>query len=266
VNALYAYDDAVRALTALALLAAVSTPSAQAQTAACIFVLGFAALHDALPVVVGGCVANESHNPLNGDALQPTTNGLLVWRKSDNWTAFTNGSLTWLYGPPGIQQRTNDQRLWWEANPDGLAIVPPPTEGDRCHTSGLALSVIGTDAGAGNLVGTFGFANQLGVSCTFSGYPGAQLLDAAGDALPTNVVRGGGPFITSPPPTPVVVPAHGAAQFRIHWEQVPVGNETQCPVSTSLAVTPPDEYVSLTVPIAIRACGGGRLDMGPVQH
>jgi hypothetical protein len=63
----------------------------------------------------------------------------------------------------------------------------------------------------------------------------------------------------------VVVPAHGTAQFFAHWEQVPVGGETSCPVSASLAVTPPDEFVVLIVPIAIRACGGGRLDMSAVQ-
>jgi hypothetical protein len=62
----------------------------------------------------------------------------------------------------------------------------------------------------------------------------------------------------------VNVPAHGAAQFRIHWEQIPVGNETTCPVSTSLQVTPPDEFFPLSVPIGIRACGGGRLDMEAV--
>ena len=255
---------AVRLVLPIVLLA---TPvaTAAAQPATCSFVLGFAALHNAIPSIMGDGVTNESHNPDNGDALQSTTNGLLAWRKADNLTAFTNCSQTWVDGPFGVEARLNAQRFFWEPNPDGLAIIPTPMPGDRCHTAGLALTVVGSDAGAGNIVGTFRFTNQLDVSCTFFGFPGAQLLDAAGDPLPTNVVRAGGPFVTQAPPQTVVVPARGAAQFLIQWEQVPVDGETTCPVSASLAVIPPDEFLPLTIPIGIRACGGGRLDMGAVQ-
>jgi hypothetical protein len=239
--------------------------AARAQPAPCSFMLGFAALHDRIPDVVGNCVDNEFHDPQAGDALQDTTNGLLVWRKSDNWTAFTDGSQSWVNGPLGLQQRLNDQRLWWEANADHLAIVPTPQPGERCHNAGLDLSLLGVDAGAGNLVGTFRFTNTLDVDCTFFGYPGAQLLDDNGDPLPTTVVRGGGIFTNNPPPSGVGVPARGAAIFRVHWGQVPVGNEPMCPMAGRLAVTPPDEFVALTLPIQIRACGGGHLDISAVQ-
>jgi hypothetical protein len=257
----------LRALFVLHLLLALSlvaTATTYAQPT-CRFILGFAQLRDLIPQTVGECVDSEVHEPTTGDALQRTSTGLLVWRKADNWTAFTDGSESWVNGPLGLQQRSNDQRFWWEANPDGLAIVPPPTPGERCHTAGLTLSVINVDAGAGNFVGTFRFTSRLDVPCTFFGYPGALLLDDAANPLPSNVVRGGGFFTSDPPPSTVTVPAHGAAIVRIHWGQVPVGNETTCAMSTSLAVTPPDEYVSLTVPIQIHACGGGRLNVSRVQ-
>jgi plastocyanin len=80
----------------------------------CTFVLGFKALHDMIPDVVGDCTANETHNPQNGDGLQTTARGLLVYRKADNWTAFTNGSMTWINGPCGLQSRPNDQTFPWE--------------------------------------------------------------------------------------------------------------------------------------------------------
>jgi hypothetical protein len=232
-----------------------------ALTTSCSFRLGFAELHDLIPDVVGDCTDDESHDPQTGDALQHTTTGLLVWRKSDNWTAFTDGFRSWVDGPLGLQKRLNAQRLWWEANPEHLTIVPTPRPGERCHTAGLDLSLVGTDAGAGNFVGTFRFSNTLDMDCSFFGYPGAQLLDGAGNPLPTNVVRGGGYFVSAPPPSLVDVPAHDAAIFRIHWEQVPVGNETTCAEARRLAVTPPDEYVVLVLPIRIRACGGGHLDV-----
>jgi len=88
----------------------------------CQFTLGFQTLHDALPVAIGGCLDNEQHAP-SGDALQHTQNGLLVWRKADNWTAFTNGYETWVNGPHGLQRRLNTLRFSWEANPEGLPVV-----------------------------------------------------------------------------------------------------------------------------------------------
>jgi LysM repeat protein len=96
----------------------------QVQAAAnCQFVLGFATLAAAIPQQVGQCVENESHDAANGDALQHTTGGLLVWRKADNWTAFTDGYRTWVNGPNGVQERLNTQRFAWEANPDHLPLV-----------------------------------------------------------------------------------------------------------------------------------------------
>jgi hypothetical protein len=103
------------AALALALVPPPSVLAAPAAPAACRFVLGFKVIHDLIPATVGSCVTDEYHNPLNGDGLQETTGGLLVWRKADNWTAFTNGSRTWVNGPYGLQQRSNDERFPWEA-------------------------------------------------------------------------------------------------------------------------------------------------------
>lgn len=80
----------------------------------CQFSLGFKALHDLDPSDVGNCTANQTY-AANGDAQQPTTRGLLVWRKADNSTAFTDGFRTWINGPYGLQERLNTERLSWEA-------------------------------------------------------------------------------------------------------------------------------------------------------
>ena len=78
------------------------------------FKLGFNALASQIPSYAGQPVEDE-HYGANGDSLQQTTTGLMVWRKADNWTAFTNGGLTWVNGPHGVQVRPNDQRFPWEA-------------------------------------------------------------------------------------------------------------------------------------------------------
>lgn len=80
----------------------------------CTFQLGFAALHSQIPAIVGNCQVDEHHNPDNGDGLQETTNGLMVWRKADNWTAFTDGYKTWINGPSGLVSRLNTERFSWE--------------------------------------------------------------------------------------------------------------------------------------------------------
>jgi len=78
------------------------------------FTLGFKALADQISEVVGEPLGNE-YLTADGDSLQKTTKGLLVWRKADNWTAFTDGARSWVSGPEGIQARGNDERFPWEA-------------------------------------------------------------------------------------------------------------------------------------------------------
>ena len=117
-----------RVLTIAGLFLAAAAP-AHAQTApSCQFVLGFSTLHGMDAGDIGDCVDDQSSAD-NGDAQQHTTKGLMVWRKADNWTAFTNGYQTWINGPTGLAVRLNTQRYPWEAdyNAPGITkIVPPP--------------------------------------------------------------------------------------------------------------------------------------------
>lgn len=91
------------------------------------FKLGFKSLADQMPDLVGQPVEAEHHGA-NGDSLQQTTKGLMVWRKADNWTAFTNGAFTWVNGPYGVQSRENGARFPWEAqvapSPAGFPEIP----------------------------------------------------------------------------------------------------------------------------------------------
>ena len=101
-------------------------PSAAHAQSRCGFVPGFAAMRTLVgPTVVGDCRSNEAFNPTNGNAEQPTQRGLMVWRKADNWTAFTDGFRTWVNGPQGLQQRLNTQRYAWEADAEGFPLAAP---------------------------------------------------------------------------------------------------------------------------------------------
>ena len=96
----------------------VLTPASVGATAHCEFILGFATLKAAIdeaegPEKVGACLEDQRF-AANGNAEQQTTGGLLVWRKQDNFTAFTDGYRTWANGPRGLQVRLNTESFAWE--------------------------------------------------------------------------------------------------------------------------------------------------------
>ena len=98
-------------------------------SAACDFKLGFKTIRDQIPDRVGSCLVDEHYNPANGDSLQETSGGLLVWRKADNFTAFTDGYRSWVNGPFGLQMRLNTEKFPWEPAappPPPPTPVPPP--------------------------------------------------------------------------------------------------------------------------------------------
>ncbi|MDE2816224.1 MAG: hypothetical protein OXM03_10610 [Chloroflexota bacterium] len=110
-------------------LAIASLTLASGMAVDCEFVRGFKTLRDLIGhEIVGECLENERYNE-NGDSVQATTGGLLVWRKADNHTAFTDGYRTWINGPNGLQKRLNTERFPWEPDyaPGGGIATPTPT-------------------------------------------------------------------------------------------------------------------------------------------
>src|SRR5690348_16029067 len=96
-------------LASLSLLHGVALQPHAALAEGCEYRLGFRVLHDQLPDRVGACLDNEAYNG-SGDSVQHSAGGLLAWRHADNWTAFTDGYRTWVYGPFGVQDRLNSDR------------------------------------------------------------------------------------------------------------------------------------------------------------
>ena len=119
----------IAALAAIAVLAGPPMHSAQALVG-CDFKLGFRAVRDMILAsegrdVVGGCLEDERFEPSTGNSQQRTAGGLLVWRKADNWTAFTDGATTWLNGPEGLASRPNvgPPFAWEAAAPVGAPVA-----------------------------------------------------------------------------------------------------------------------------------------------
>ena len=100
-----------------------------------VFELGFKALAAQIGEAAGRPLEDEHYGP-DGDLLQQTTTGLMVWRKADGWTAFTDGATTWINGPLGLQSRLNSERFDWEINPRELS----PGQKVRVTAKGFASS------------------------------------------------------------------------------------------------------------------------------
>jgi hypothetical protein len=134
----------------------------------------------------------------------------------------------------------------------------------RCEVAGLQGSAGGSSGAAGTIETTFVLKNTGSTACILGGYPGLQLLGSSGASLPTKVVRGGSYSFTSMSPTTVTLAPGEAVAFNVGYSDVPVDNETSCPTSSSLEITPPNAYDHLVVPASLAPCGGGTLVVSPV--
>ena len=119
-----------RVRTALLILALLVTtnwlPTPTFAQEPCRFVMGFGRLRELVGAQkVGSCLEDEHFNLENGNAEQRTSGGLFVWRKADNFTAFTDGGTTWVNGPTGVQSRSNAERFPWEKDPVAASAPQP---------------------------------------------------------------------------------------------------------------------------------------------
>ena len=128
-----------------AVLLGVSVPLPLAWAQTCELGAGFKTLRDLLPDIVGECLENEQL--VAEGTRQRTTGGLLVWRRADNWTAFTDGYRTWSIGLQGLQQQSNAAGFGWRRSADdgGLGF-------DTVHLAGNDRIRIGIHREGGHFV------------------------------------------------------------------------------------------------------------------
>jgi hypothetical protein len=126
------------------------------------------------------------------------------------------------------------------------------------------MRVAGSQGAAGTVELTISMRNAAAATCTLHGYPGAQLLNATGTELMTQVVRGGTFSFTDFAATTVTLASGSTAYFNLGYSDVPTGTETTCPTAAHLEVTPPNAVDHGTVPIQAQVCNGGTLTVSPV--
>ncbi len=181
------------------------------------FQMGFATLASLIPDIVGQPIAHEQFDSQSGQSVQPTTRGLMVWRKVDNATAFTNGSTTWILGPGGLQQRPNDTIFAWE-RPMVVEVAPVGDPSPEVTVDTAIQQLAAVPAGA-DLVNA---ATQNGVLIEMGRLPRTAL----GAFIPEeNLVIVSSQLASAPSKAPANVLAHELQ----HAEDVATMGEPQTP-------------------------------------
>lgn len=110
--------------------------------------------------------------------------------------------------------------------------------------------------------------NVSAVPCHLYGFPGLQMLDASGAALPTTTHWGGSFLFPALGPDLVGLGSGQRASFDVAYIDLPIGNppppyQQACPEAATLVVIPPDDFTSLRVAAKIAPCQGD-LAVSPV--
>ncbi|HUB76430.1 MAG TPA: DUF4232 domain-containing protein [Solirubrobacteraceae bacterium] len=153
------------------------------------------------------------------------------------------------------------------ANPGAAASTP-----SRCLSSQLTVAPGRSGGAAGSIGVVVHFHDRSGSACTLEGYPGMQMLNAAGGKLATEVHRGASVTVPSIPVRQVTLDANGGeASFDMGYaDATGFGNE-HCPTSSRVEITAPNDYRTLTISWAIQPYGGdiphlrcGQINVSPV--
>jgi hypothetical protein len=143
--------------------------------------------------------------------------------------------------------------------PRATASDEPPLV--RCHTDGLRVSLAtAADDSSGTALRQVGLTNIRPRRCSVFGYPGLELRDESGAALPTAVTRD-----EALAPVLFVLDPGQTGWARLRWSVRPDADETApcTPQAVSLAVTPPDESTPLTLLVPLQVCHHGEIVTTP---
>ena len=195
--------------------------------AGCSFVRGFATLRDLVGAQeVGACLEDERFNDENGNAEQRTAGGLMVWRKADNFTAFTDGGTTWVNGPNGLESRPNSERFSWESDPVVAARPSQSTSSPspRAPSTSVSPALASTSAAQASS----GSAASTGDAASLAAAQAAAQAQPAATRTPTNSPAGGATSTTAAGATPATVTA-----------ATPTTTQAAAPTATPTSATTP---------------------------
>ncbi len=134
----------------------------------------------------------------------------------------------------------------------------------QCRKAQLTMTATGEGAALGHVGVLFTLRNTSSASCRLEGYPGLQLVDSTGHALPTTVLRAvsGAYLFPAVMPHSVALAPGAVGSFDLQYYNSPVGaaaNQpyaTACPAATQVEVTMPNSAGYSVVPASMAPCEG----------
>jgi hypothetical protein len=130
----------------------------------------------------------------------------------------------------------------------------------RCRSAQLVVRVGRLGVALGHVGVTIDFKNVSKATCTLYGYPGLQMQSAAGQAIPTDVLRGTAYTVPSMPERTVTLVAHAEAAFDLGFADSTGYGLDKCPTSARVEITPPNAYRPITISWRIQPYGGGTIN------
>ena len=133
-------------------------------------------------------------------------------------------------------------------------------KGSACTASNLTASFLGSNGAAGTIELAFALKNSGTATCHTYGWPGVELLDANGAALPTNATRTTTDLLGDTPAAVLTLKPGEQASFRLVASDFASGGGN-CPNASQLQIYAPDDTVTMKVPISggVPACGKATL-------
>ncbi len=135
-----------------------------------------------------------------------------------------------------------------------------------CH--GVTAAAGQTDGAAGTITGSITLSDSGGISCPLTGYPSIELFSSNGSSIPVTIMDGLSVDVSSAanaPPAAVTLSPSSAVEFTYQISDVPTGNETTCPTSSTAVVTLPGGAASTPkFTLTMDPCDNGTIRVSPL--
>lgn len=133
-------------------------------------------------------------------------------------------------------------------------------KGTACTAASLTPSFLGSNGAAGTIELGFALKNTGSTTCHTYGWPGVELVDSHGNALPTSATRTTTDLLGDTPAAVLTLKPGEQASFRLVASDFASGGG-DCPNASALQIYAPDDTVTMKVSISggVPACGKATL-------
>lgn len=142
----------------------------------------------------------------------------------------------------------------------GAASTPPtsssPQSLPRCTSADLRVEIGIANVAMGHVGQQIRLKNVSHSTCTLSGYPRLQMLNAAGAPLTTRLHFGADYMIPAIPVRMVTLAPNASAGFLVGYEDATGYASASCPTSNTINIIPPHDTTALIVHWHLAPYGG----------